>query len=248
MDIGIIGAGMIGANLARLLVRAGHAVRLANSRGPETISALASETGATAVHATEAVQGVDLIIISIPQGAIEKLPAGLLADVPDEVPVIDTGNYYPVLRDQRIDAIEAGMVESLWVAQMLDRPVIKAFNSISFTSLARGGRASGEQGRIALPVAGDDARAKAVLIGLLDEIGFDGVDAGSLAESWRQQPGTPTYCTDLDRIGVARALALADRTFAPVRRDQFIERMLGTVPRPGPDELIKLGRSIYGAP
>ena len=131
--------------------------------------------------------------------------------------VVDTGNYYPSFRDGTIEEIESGLTESGWVAKHLGRPVVKVFNNIMAHSLAEGGLPQGAKGRIALPVAGDDSRAKAVVIGLVDALGFDGIDAGTLDESWRQQPGTPVYCTDYDADGVRRALSVADR--GPVHPD-----------------------------
>jgi len=248
MKIGILGAGNIGGNLARLLGRAGHDVRLANSRGPETIRDRAREAGATPVTVGDVVRDVDLVIVSIPLGAIESLPGNLFDSVPADVIVVDTGNYYPGLRDPEIAEIEAGMPESLWVSQRLERPLVKAFNSIGFPSLAGGGRPTGSPGRIALPVAGDDPRARAAVMTLIDEIGFDIVDAGALDESWRQQPGTPAYCTDLDRGSLVSALAMADRARAPERRDRFIEEMRAAIREGRPVDLVALGRSVYGAP
>ncbi|MBT2187875.1 NADPH-dependent F420 reductase [Sphingobium nicotianae] len=248
MKIGIVGAGMLGATLARRCTAAGHAVKLANARGPDSIRDLVEGMGTRAVTVAEAVADVDIIVVSIPQGAVETLSAGLFHEVPDDVVIIDTGNYYPGLRDQPIAEIEAGLAEGLWVSRQLGRPVVKALNSISFTSLADGGRASGAPGRIALPVSGDDPAAKAVVVRLLDEIGFDGVDAGALAESWRQQPGTPVYCTDLDREGVTRGLDLADKAQSPARRDQFIAQMLPALRTGEKIDLVALGRTIYGAP
>ena len=134
---------------------------MANSRGPDTLSHLAAKTGATAVSVPEAVHGVDLVIVTIPEKNIPNLPAGLFADTPDQVVVVDTGNYYPRQRDGRIEAIEAGMPESTWVAQQLGRPVIKAFNNIYASRLLESGRPKGAAGRIALPVSGDDQAAKA---------------------------------------------------------------------------------------
>src|SRR5262249_37323374 len=130
MKIGIIGAGQIGGTLTRRLTALGHDVWVANSRGPETLSDLAAETGATAVSVPEAVRGVDLVVVTIPEKNIPSLPAGLFANTPDHVVVVDTGNYYPRHRDGRIEAIEGGLPESKWVAQQLGRPVIKAFNNI----------------------------------------------------------------------------------------------------------------------
>lgn len=222
MKIGIIGAGKIGTTLARKLSAGGHSIRIANSRGPDSIKALAAEVGATAVSVPEAVKDVDVVIVSIPQKRVADLPKDLFADVPVGVVVVDTGNYFPAHRDGPIEAIESGQPESLWVSEQLGRPVVKAFNDIIADSLARRGRPSGAEGRIALSVSGDDARAKGVVIGLLDELGFDGIDAGGLADSWRSQPGMAAYCLDLNTEELRRALTSEDRTGAPERRNRAV--------------------------
>ncbi|HEX3158677.1 MAG TPA: NAD(P)-binding domain-containing protein [Gemmatimonadaceae bacterium] len=215
MKIGIIGAGHIGGTLTRRLRALGHDVAVANSRGPETLGKLAAETGAHAVTVSEAVRGRDVVIVSIPERSIRDLPPDLFAAVDTATAVVDTGNYYPQQRDGRIDAIEAGTTESGWVAEQLGRPVVKAFNNIYAKHLMERGRPTGQAGRIALPVAGDDAAAKAVVMRLIDDLGFDAVDAGTLDESWRQQPGTPVYGTDLDSVDVRRALASASQDRLP---------------------------------
>jgi predicted dinucleotide-binding enzyme len=217
MKIGIIGAGMIGATLARRLTALGHEVLIANSRGPETLRELAAETGARAVTAVEAARGGEIVIVTIPQRAVPELPKDLFAGVPEDVVVVDTGNYYPA-RDGPIDAIEDGQAESAWVAGHLGRPVVKAFNNIGFQSLLENGRPEGAPGRIALPVAGDPPWARQKLMRLVDELGFDPVDAGSLEESWRQQPGTPCYAADLDAPRLKEALAAAERDRLPEYR------------------------------
>jgi 8-hydroxy-5-deazaflavin:NADPH oxidoreductase len=209
MKIGIIGAGQIGGTLARRLTALGHDVSIANSRGPESLAGLAREVGAKPVTVQQAARAGDVVIVTIPMKNIPRLPAGLFDDVPDTVVVVDTGNYYPQQRDGRIDAIEDGTTESRWVSQQLGRPVVKAFNNIYASHLLERGKSRGTPGRIALPVAGDDRRAKEIIIRLLDQLGFDGVDAGSLDESWRQQPARPVYGTDLDADGVRKALAEA---------------------------------------
>jgi predicted dinucleotide-binding enzyme len=211
MKIGIIGAGHIGGTLARRLAAVGHDVSVANSRGPETLAELAKESGAKAVTIDEAARGKDVVIVTIPEKNIPALPKNLFSGLPKSAVIVDTGNYYP-RRDGRIDGIEEGTTESRWVAQQLGRPVVKAFNNIYAQHLLERGRAKGASDRIALPVAGDDTHAKEVVIRLLDELGFDGVDAGSLDESWRQQPGSPVYGTDFDVAGVKRALAEASPT------------------------------------
>jgi 8-hydroxy-5-deazaflavin:NADPH oxidoreductase len=167
MKIGIIGAGQIGGTLTRRFRELGHEVFIANSRDPKTLSSLAAETGATAVSVPEAVRGVDLIVVTIPQKNVPNLPAGLFADTPDRVVVVDTGNYYPRQRDGRIEAIESGLPESQWVAQQLGRPVVKAFNNIYARHLLELGRPKGTIGRIALPVSGDDEAAKATVLKLV---------------------------------------------------------------------------------
>ena len=215
MKIGIIGAGKIGGTLTRRLRKLGHQVFVANSRGPETLTDLAAQTGAIPVTTAEAARAGELVIVTIPLKNIPDLTAGLFEGVPDSVAVVDTGNYYPRQRDGRIGEIESGVAESRWVSQQLGRPVVKAFNNIYADHLGKLGRPAGAPGRIALPVAGDDTKAKALVLRLVDELGFDGVDAGGLDDSWRQQPGTPVYAADLDAAGVRRALSEARRERAP---------------------------------
>jgi predicted dinucleotide-binding enzyme len=141
--------------------------------------------------------------------------------VPGSLVVIDIGNYHPELRDGRIDAIDAGLPDSQWVAQQIGRPVIKAFNNIFAKSLLEKGAARGTKGRVALSVAGDSPDAKAAVLRLVDDLGFDPVDGGDLENSWRQQPGTPAYCRDLDAAALRRALAEADRSrIAEYRAEQ----------------------------
>ena len=215
MKIGIIGAGNIGGALTRRLTALGHDVTVANSRGPETLADLAAETGATAVEASQAPQGADLVVVTIPQAKVPDLPDDLFAGAGDDLVVVDTGNYYPRERDGRIEGIEAGTPESRWVEAQIGRPVIKAFNNLYADHLEHHGRPAGEEGRIALPIAGDDEGAKTVVLGLVDELGFDGVDAGGLDDSWRQQPGSPVYTGDRDADGLRAGLAEATPERAP---------------------------------
>jgi predicted dinucleotide-binding enzyme len=208
MKIGIIGAGNIGGTLTRRLSWLGHQVSVANSRHPETLVDLATETGAVAVRAEEAADSAQVVIISIPERNVRDLPKGFLDGAAQGFVVIDTNNYYPQ-RDGRIDAIVDGTTESRWVSDQIGHPVVKAFNGIRAQHLLEKGQEPGTPGRIALPVAGDDEAPKAVVMGLVDELGFDPVDAGSIDESWRQQPGSPVYGRDYDADGVRRALAEA---------------------------------------
>lgn len=190
MKIGIIGTGNIGGTLARKLREAGHEIRVANSRGVEGVRPFADEVGAEPVDVRGAIEGADAVILSIPFPAIADLPNNLFASLPEGVPVIDTGNYYPGMRDPNIPEIDEGMVESLWVARQINRPVIKAFNNILAHSLAELGRPERASGRLAIAVAGDDPQAKSLVCALVNAVGFDAVDAGELSQSWRQQPST----------------------------------------------------------
>jgi hypothetical protein len=206
--IGIIGAGYIGGTLTRKLAALGHDVYVANSRSPETLDDLARETGATAVWAADAATDADLVIVSIPQKNVVDLAPGIVDGRKSGAPVIETNNYYPQQRDGRIDAIESGLTESEWVAGVIGASVHKVFNGIFWKHLLDKGVLGGTAGRIALPVAGPEA-GKELVLSLVDDLGFDPVDAGDLRESWRQQPGTPVYGKDYNATGVKAALAQA---------------------------------------
>jgi len=135
MNIGVIGPGDIGEVIVRKLRDADYPVRMANSRGPESLRGLAAKTGAMPVSVEQVVQDVDILFIVVPQKAIPKLPKGLFNKANKETIVIDVGNYYP-FRDGRIDEIENGLTESVWVERQLGRPVVKVFNSIIAKALA----------------------------------------------------------------------------------------------------------------
>jgi 8-hydroxy-5-deazaflavin:NADPH oxidoreductase len=221
MRIGVIGAASMGSILARHLANLCHHVSIANSRGPESLTALAAEIGATPVSVVDAAKAAEIVLIAIPTKAVADLPRGLFANLADSVVVIDIGNYHPELRDDRIDAIDRGMLDSQWVAQQVGHPVVKAFNNILAKSLLEKGVPKGTTGRVALPVAGDSSDAKAAVMRLVDELGFDPIDGGDLDNSWRQQPGTPAYCRDLEATALRRALAEADRSrIAQYRAEQ----------------------------
>ena len=161
--------------------------------------------------------------------------------------MIDTGNYYPGMRDPRIPQIDEGMPESVWVSRQLGRPVIKAFNNILAYTLAELGRPQGSSGRLAVAIAGDDAQTKAVVSRLVDEVGFDVVDTGVLAESWRQQPSTPAYCCDFDAGETRKALAAATPGEAPRKRDRMMETYSKLGPNPTHADVVASNR-VTNAP
>ncbi|WP_386346356.1 NADPH-dependent F420 reductase [Xanthomonas campestris] len=224
MNIGIIGAGNIGGTIAQKLAAAGHSVKLAGAKGPDDIRDKAANIGAIPVAAKDAVNDVEVIILSIPFAQIPNVTS-IFSDVPTNVVVIDTSNYYP-FRDGNIAEVDEGKPESVWSSDQLGRPVVKAFNALLAETLANGGTPEGAPTRIAIPVAGDDAHAKSIARRLVNETGFDALDAGDLEGSWRQQPGTPAYCTELTLAELERALSSADKARAPLDRDALIKSFM----------------------
>ncbi|MFF0014592.1 NADPH-dependent F420 reductase [Streptomyces sp. NPDC005374] len=190
--LGIIGSGMIGGVVARLAVAAGLDVVVSNSRGPETLAGLVAELGERARAATpeEAARAGDLVVVAVPLKAYDRLP---VADLAGKT-VIDAMNHHPD-RDGRIAALDAGELTSseLVQRQLAGATVVKAFATIDFLHLGTLARPAGAADRSALPVAGDDADAKAQVTRLLDLLGYDTVDAGTLADSGRLAPGSPVY-------------------------------------------------------
>jgi 8-hydroxy-5-deazaflavin:NADPH oxidoreductase len=197
MKIGIIGAGKIGGTLARHFVSAGHEVAVSNSRAPETLRGLVAELGARgrAVTAEEAARFGEVVVVSVPFGRYRELPTDGL----DGKVVIDTNNYYPG-RDGHFEELDDDRSTSseLLQAHLSGARVVKAFNAIHSGSLRDLTRPSGDPERVGIPISGDDEEAKRMVAELIDEIGFDAVDAGTLAEGGRKhQPGSPVYTTNL---------------------------------------------------
>jgi predicted dinucleotide-binding enzyme len=246
MKIGILGAGSIGSTLAHKLAAAGHEVKVANSRGPETIAADALTTGAAAVKAADVVQDVEVLITSIPLRGMPGIKP-LIADLSRDAIIIDTSNYYPA-RDGHVQALEEGQVESLWVTEQLGRPVVKAWNAITSGTFEAKGAPAGDPNRLAIPVAADDDSSRETAMTLVEETGFDALDAGSLADSWRQQPGAPAYCTELTLEEMPAALAAADKDVLPGRRDKAMA-VIGKRMEAGDSltvaDLVAINRAIY---
>ncbi|MBV9381090.1 MAG: NAD(P)-binding domain-containing protein [Streptosporangiaceae bacterium] len=190
--VAFIGSGKIGGTVARLSVAAGHQVMLSNSRGPETLKDFVAELGplAGAAAGAEAAAAADIVVVAIPVRAYRDLPAGALAGKL----VIDTGNYY-TQRDGHIAELDGGsLTSSAFLQQQLPgATVVKAFNNIYYKHLQSLARPAGAADRTFLPIAGDDAAAKSAVTTFLDSIGYGAVDGGSLADSWRQEPGAPAY-------------------------------------------------------
>ncbi|MBB6287816.1 hypothetical protein HDC32_002486 [Pseudomonas sp. JAI120] len=220
MKIGVIGAGFIGRAVAQLALAAGHEVMLSNSRGPHTMSSVVSGIlGVQVGSADDAAKFGDVVLVAIPLEHYRSVPAQWL----EGKTVMDANNYYPN-RDGHIPVLDRfETTTSRLLAEHLPHShVVKVFNAIFAPDLTQDARPHGAPDRRALPVAADDDAAKARVITLLDELGFDAVDAGSLDESWRLERGKPAYCVALDQAGLKAALAAAERTveLPPVERSR----------------------------
>ena len=223
MNIGVIGAGELGSLLALKFVKLGHTVSIANSRGAASLKQLAAEIGADAATVEEATKNKEVIIIALPQKNIPDLSKGLFEQVPEDTIVIETGNYYPNIRDGHITGLDQSGIDSLWVQQQLGFPVVKVFNSILATSIKDQGRPKGEKDRIAIAVSGDDVKAKDVVFQLVDALGFDAFDIGTIAQSWKQQPGSAIYCRDITLNELKQRVAAMGNAWVGMR-DQILNQ------------------------
>ncbi|WP_411823142.1 NADPH-dependent F420 reductase [Leptospira sp. 'Mane'] len=223
MKIGVIGTGNIGKLIIRKMAKAGFIIKIANSRGPETLKDFAEEVGVKAVPTLNVVEEVDVVILAIPTKDVPNLPKNLFQRVKAGTLVVDVTNYYPY-RDGQIKALDDGMIESEWISKHINYPVVKALNSIIFLSFDRNGRPSGTKGRIALPISGDDVKSKEVIAKIIDSIGYDSMDVGSIAESWRQQPGTPVYCTDPTKEDLMYWIQKCKRDVLSQNREEIVKK------------------------
>lgn len=259
MKIGIIGAGLIGKTLAAKFSAAGHQLTMADAKGEESILSIASLAGAKAVSMDKITEDVDLLVISIPLFAIPELAGALKGKIGKDVVLVETTNYWPN-RDGNIEGLGKGMVNSVWVQQHFDRPIVKAFSNINAFSLKSEGKPNGTAGRIALAVASDDEAAKKIVFGLVDSAGFDALDAGGLEESWRQQPCSPAYCTDLPLAELSDARKSAKRELLERNQvlafdemkglgDEYFKSLLsGEYPEGFVDHAVDIFRKINGLP
>jgi 8-hydroxy-5-deazaflavin:NADPH oxidoreductase len=240
MRFGIIGAGPIGSIISKKLVKIGYDVKIADARGIERLEG--KEFAGTPVRVEDVIKNIEVLIISLPIKAMPSI-RDIINQVGEEVIIVDTSNYYP-FRDNKIEEIENGMVESVWVSNQLGRPIIKAFNNLLAHTLENGGTPEGTSGRIAIAIAGNDLSQKQVILDLVNELGFDTVDSGSLSDSWKQQPGTPAYCTELTKDELTKALKKANKEKAPLLRDKAIESY-----QPGYShkDIVNLNREIYNS-
>ncbi|CAM3275926.1 NAD(P)-binding domain-containing protein [Paenibacillus lupini] len=243
MKFGIIGAGPIASNIAKKLVENGHDVKIADARGIERLEG--KELAGTPVSVEEVITNIDVLVISIPFHALPSLRS-IMDKVGEEVVVVDTSNYYPQLSG-KIEEVENGMVESVWVSNHLGRPIIKAFNNFLAYTLEHHGTPEGTRGRIAIAIAGDDLSHKQIIMDVANDLGFDAVDSGSLSDSWRQQPGTPAYCTELTKEELTIALTKANKEKAPFLRDKVMEKLAASGGTFTIHDVIKANREVFNS-
>ncbi|WP_289890895.1 NADPH-dependent F420 reductase [Virgibacillus pantothenticus] len=244
MKFGIIGAGTIGSILSKKLVNTGHDVKIADARGIEHLER--KEFAGTPVPVEDVITNIEILIISLPSKALPSI-RNIIDQVGEEVIIVDTSNYYP-FRDDKNEEIENGMVESVWVSNQLGRPTIKAFNNLLAYTLENEGTPEGTIGRIAIAIAGNDVSQKQIIMDVVNQLGFDTVDGGSLSDSWRQQPGTPAFCTELTKEELTKALKKANKEKAPFLRDKVIEMLSNPNLNPlSNKDIVNMNRNIYNS-
>lgn len=244
MKIGVIGTGAIGGTIVKKMIAAGHQVSVNNSSAFNTLMQRANELGALPLPLEDLVKDVDVLILSVPTIAIPNLIKPLFDKVPQDTIIVDTSNYYP-FRDANIEELDNGKVESIWISEKIGRPVVKAFNNLLAETLSSGGMPESVSGRIAMAISGDDAQAKEIVSGLINEAGFDVVDAGSLESSWRHQPGTPAYCTELNVTELKQALNDAVKENASQIRDTAITTLMKHTSYPSNKEIVEFNRALF---
>jgi len=254
MKIGILGVGNIGQIIARRAAAAGHDVKVANSGDPKTVAPSVLETGARAEWTKDVAKDVDVLVLSIP---FFRTPAlrELVSALPGETVVIDTSNYYPgragyyAGRDPVVSELDQGQSETEWMQKQLGHPLAKAWNNILSETLAQKNHPKGHPDRLAIAVAADRPRDLELTSELVELTGFDAYHTGSIEESWRHQPGSPAYCTELKASEMAAALAAAERSRLPARRDFAMgileERLKGGTSTLPPGFIARMNKAIY---
>lgn len=220
MNIAIIGIGSIGGTIAKKLVKAGHNVKVATAKGIDAVSEFAEKIGAIPVDIDTVIEDADVLILSIPTKAYCELPKSLWQHLADKTIVVDTANYYPTMRDANIAALDNGKPESVWVSEIIGRPVIKAFNMVLAHSLDALGKNKTANDRIAMLVAGDNHNQKQVVMQLVEDCGFEPVDNGNLANSWTQQPNSAGYSCDYTATELKQIQTQSQQTPESVRRNR----------------------------
>lgn len=244
-NIGIIGAGNVGNALALQFTKAGHSVKVANSRGPESLKEFEKYTGAKAIGMQDLLEDIDILFIAIPFGNVLTLKP-IINSLSEKTIVVDTGNYVPQ-RDGIIEEIQDGYPETAWMSKELQHPLVKAFNNIIANGIIINARPQQVLNKIALPISGNDPRSKNVIMTLINEIGITSYDAGGLEESWRQQPGQPAYCTDPSITELNTLLSKALPSFKARENQDKAMKLLAKIPQNFPSQdLVRASRLSVG--
>jgi predicted dinucleotide-binding enzyme len=244
-QIAIIGAGVVGTALATRLIHVGYSVSISNSRGPDSLSEIGRTTGAVPLSIERAVSKADVVVLAVPMSGISLLQPILQSCMHPGMILIDACNYYPS-RDGNIQLLDDGMTESVWTSKILSFPVVKALNNIIALNIAPSARPKGSPKRIALPVAGDDDESVAVVMELLETMGFDALNSGPLEDSWRQQPGQPAYCTEPNLKELMTLLSLAHQENAKHNRDKGMAISEKLPPNLSPQVMVRVARLSAG--
>jgi predicted dinucleotide-binding enzyme len=240
-QIAIIGAGVVGTAFAKRLVHVGNSVSISNSRGPDSLRDVKKITGAKALDAERAVSEADIVILAVPMSGILPLQPILQKSLRPGTILIDACNYYPS-RDGNIQLLDEGMTESVWMSKTFSFPIVKALNNIIALNIGPSAKPKGSYKRVALPVAGDDDKSVAVVMELLEAMGYDAFNAGQLEDSWRQQPGQPAYCTEPTLKELVVLLSSANREGASAKRDQGMALSQKLPPNFPPQIMVRIAR------
>lgn len=235
MNFGIIGAGPIALGIERRLINANHNVKIADARSIEKLNN--KNVQSHKVSLQEVAKDIDILILSIPIQSI-NLVKDTIKQLENHVVVVDTSNYYPMMYGN-IEVLDQGEVESVWVSNQLNRNIVKAFNN----QLAYTLQSATQSDRIAYSVASDNQFQKQRIMELIEEIGFEAVDGGTLDESWRQQPGTPAYCTELNKEQMVQALKDADKEKSYVLKNEIMSKFTPSMTH---DDIVQLNRKTFG--
>lgn len=241
---GIIGTGNVGSAIAKQLIKQRFNVFVANSRGASSLQEFEQRTGTKAVNIAEITEIADFIFLCVPLKSVPSLK-NHFETIKNATIFIDATNYIPQ-RDGAITEIDNGMPSSAWVSLQLGHSVVKAFNSIIASEIVTEGRPIKDKERIALPVAGNDRKARQDIMNLVGLLGFTAYDAGLLSDSWRQQPGTPAYCTDAKLNELPGLLSRANQKKAVINQQKSMEVMAKLSPDYPPKDLVRASRILLG--
>lgn len=221
MKVSIIGTGAIGGTIAKKLVKAGYKVSIANTKGLKGVKKFADEIGAEPKDLETISRDAEILILSVPFGAIAKLSKNIFNNLPASSIIVDTSNYYPEVRKEEFDE---SIPESIWVSKLVGRNIIKTFNNLLSYSLENLGKPKGAKNRLAMQIAGNDENQKKIVMKLIEDCGFEPYDNGNLDNSWTQQPNSAGYCCDYtcEELKKIKEMSSQTQKIVKERRNNFM--------------------------